>query len=222
VLVGFMNGMAITIVLGQIGKVFGFAIESGRILPRLIEFASKLPLTHLPTLGVRVTTFVVMRGVRRFFPRLPAPLIAVALAVVLVQAFAHDAAGVAVLGAVPAGLPWIGWNPVPPALLGPLLTGAAGLALVSFTSGMVTARSFAARNGYEIDVDREFIALGACNVAASLSQGFAVTWPESIIQTHIVNTRWFNNVLPTLLVMLLALPSPGAAPSASSSTRSGR
>jgi len=87
---------------------------------------------------------------------------------------------------------------------------------------MVTARSFAARNGYEIDVDREFIALGACNVAASLSQGFAVTWPESIIQTHIVNTRWFNNVLPTLLVMLLALPSPGAAPSASSSTRSGR
>jgi high affinity sulfate transporter 1 len=179
VLVGFMNGIAISIVLGQIGKVFGFAIESGRILPRLIEFVSKLPLTHVPTLGVGVTTFVVMRGVRRFFPRLPAPLIAVALAVVLVQAFALDAAGVAVLGAVPAGLPAIGWNPVPPALLGPLLTGSAGLALVSFTSGMVTARSFAARNHYEIDVDREFIALGACNVAASLSQGFAVTGADS-------------------------------------------
>ena len=113
VLVGFMNGIAISIVLGQIGKVFGFAIESGRILPRLIEFVSKLPLTHWPTLGVGVTTFVVMRGVRRFFPRLPAPLIAVALAVVLVQAFALDAAGVAVLGAVPPGLPAIGWNPVP-------------------------------------------------------------------------------------------------------------
>lgn len=179
VLVGFMNGIAISIVLGQIGKVFGFAIESGRILPRLIEFASKLPLTHWPTLGVGVMTFVVMRGVRRFFPRLPAPLVAVALAVVLVQAFALDAAGVAVLGAVPPGLPAIGWNPVPRALLGPLLTGAAGLALVSFTSGMVTARSFAARNHYEIDVDREFIALGACNVAASLSQGFAVTGADS-------------------------------------------
>ena len=80
---------------------------------------------------------------------------------------------------MPAGLPTLGWTPVPPTHLGPLLTGAAGLALVSFTSGMVTARSFAARNSYEIDVDREFIALGACNVAAGLSQGFAVTGADS-------------------------------------------
>jgi high affinity sulfate transporter 1 len=179
VLVGFMNGIAISIVLGQIGKVFGFSIESGRILPRLLEFVSKLSDTHLPTLGVGVTTFVVMRGVRHFYPRLPAPLIAVAVAVALVEGFSLDRAGVAVLGAVPAGLPDLGWTPVPPALVVPLLTGAAGLALVSFTSGMVTARSFAARNRYEIDVDREFIALGACNVAAGLSQGFAVTGADS-------------------------------------------
>jgi MFS superfamily sulfate permease-like transporter len=68
---------------------------------------------------------------------------------------------------------------VPPEYIGALLAGAVGLALVSFTSGMVTARSFAARNGYDIDVDREFIALGACNVAAGLSQGFAVTGADS-------------------------------------------
>ena len=60
-----------------------------------------------------------------------------------------------------------------------LLSGAAGLALVSFTSGMITARSFASRNRYEIDVNREFIALGACNIAAGLSQGFAVTGADS-------------------------------------------
>jgi len=179
VLVGFMNGIAISIVLGQIGKVFGFSIESGRILPRLFEFLSKLSDTHLPTLAIGVTTFAVMRAVRRFFPRLPAPLIAVAIAVALVEVFALDQSGVAVLGAVPAGLPALGWTPVPPAHLVPLMTGAAGLALVSFTSGMVTARSFATRNRYEIDVDREFIALGACNVAAGLSQGFAVTGADS-------------------------------------------
>jgi high affinity sulfate transporter 1 len=179
VLVGFMNGIAISIVLGQIGKVFGFAIESGRILPRLIEFASKVSETHLPTLAVGVTTFVVMLGVRRSFPRLPAPLIALAVAMALVEGFALDRSGVAVLGAVPAGLPELGWTPVPLPLVVPLLTGAAGLALVSFTSGMVTARSFAARNRYEIDVDREFVALGACNVAAGLSQGFAVTGADS-------------------------------------------
>lgn len=179
VLVGFMNGIAISIVLGQIGKVFGFPIESGRILPRLFEFIVKLPDTHGPTLAIGVTTFVVMLGVRWSFPRLPAPLVALAIAVALVEGLSLDRAGVAVLGTVPAGLPEIGWTPVPSDLLGSLLTGAAGLALVSFTSGMVTARSFAARNGYEIDVDREFVALGACNVAAGLSQGFAVTGADS-------------------------------------------
>jgi len=179
VLVGFMNGIAIDIVLGQIGKVFGFSIESGRIFPRLIEFISKLSRTHVATLAVGVTTFVVMLGVRRFFPRLPAPLIAVVVAVAIVEAFALDQSGVAVLGAVPAGLPAFGWTPIPAGHVVPLLTGAAGLALVSFTSGMVTARSFATRNRYEIDVDREFIALGACNVAAGLSQGFAVTGADS-------------------------------------------
>ena len=179
VLVGFMNGIAINIVLGQIGKVFGFSIESGSILPRLFEFVSKIPTTHIPTLGVGMTAFIIMVGARRAFPKLPAPLIALIASVVLVQAFALDRSGVAVLGAVPAGLPKLGWTPFPPALFIPLLTGAAGLALVSFTSGMVTARSFAARNRYEIDVDREFIALGACNIAAGLSQGFAVTGADS-------------------------------------------
>ena len=117
VLVGFMNGIAISIVLGQLGKVFGFSIESGRILPRLFEFASKLPSTHLPTLGVGAVAFVVMVGVKRFLPRLPAPLVALAVAVVLVEVFALDRSGVAVLGAVPAGLPRLGWTPVPSALL---------------------------------------------------------------------------------------------------------
>ena len=179
VLVGFMNGIAISIVLGQLGKVFGFSIESGRILPRLAEFVSKLSQTHWPTLAVGATTFVVMQGVRRLWPRLPAPLIAVAVAVAVVAAFDLDQSGVAVLGEVPAGLPELGWTPIPAGHVVPILTGAFGLALVSFTSGMVTARSFASRNHYEIDVNREFIALGACNVAAGLSHGFAVTGADS-------------------------------------------
>ncbi len=179
VLVGFMNGIAISIAIGQIGKVFGFSLESGRVIPRLVEFASKLHDTHLPTLAIGIATFGVMRGVRRFLPRLPAPLVALVVAVALVEVFGLDHAGVAVLGAVPAGLPDLRWTPVPSAHVGALLSGAAGLALVSFTSGMITARSFAARNRYEIDVDREFIALGVCNIAAGVSQGFAVTGADS-------------------------------------------
>jgi MFS superfamily sulfate permease-like transporter len=109
----------------------------------------------------------------------PAPLVALVAAVTLVEGLGLDRSGVAILGAVPAGLPGLAWSPVPSGLLAPLLTGAAGLALVSVTSGMITARSFAARNRYEIDVDREFIALGACNIASGLSQGFAVTGADS-------------------------------------------
>jgi len=179
VLVGFLNGIAISIFLGQIGKVFGFNIESGRIIPRLVEFFSKLSETHMPTLAVGLATIVILRGVRRFFPKLPAPLLALLVAVALVKGLRLDLQGVATIGAVPAGLPGLRWTSVPPALLDDLLAGAVGLALVSFTSGMVTARSFAARNRYEIDVDREFIALGACNVVAGLSQGFAVTGADS-------------------------------------------
>jgi high affinity sulfate transporter 1 len=179
VLVGFMNGIAISIVLGQIGRVFGVTLEAGGILPRLIEFASRLPETHLPTLAVGLTTFGVVRALHRVAPHLPAPLIALIAAVALVEILALDQHGVSVIGVVPAGLPALVWTPIPAEHIGPLLTGAAGLALVSFTSGMVTARSFAARNRYEIDVDREFVALGACNIAAGLSQGFAVTGADS-------------------------------------------
>jgi high affinity sulfate transporter 1 len=179
VLVGFLNGIAISIVLGQIGKLFGFTIESGRVIPRLIEFLSKLPGTHLPTLMVGLATFVILRGVRRFFPRLPAPMIALVAAVALVKWLRLDLQGVLTIGPVPAGLPSLRWTRLPPELLGDLLPGAVGLALVSFTSGMVTARSFAARNRYDLDVDRELIALGACNIAAGLSQGFAVTGADS-------------------------------------------
>ena len=180
VLVGFLNGIAISIFLGQIGKLFGFTIESGRVIPRLIEFVSKLPWTHLPTLLVGLATFLILRGVRRFFPKLPAPMVALVAAVVLVRWLRLDLQGVATIGLVPAGLPSLRWTARRRRTCSvDLLPGAIGLALVSFTSGMVTARSFAARNRYDIDVDRELIALGACNIAAGLSQGFAVTGADS-------------------------------------------
>lgn len=179
ILVGYLNGVAISIFLGQIGKVFGFAMHSRGIIPRLIEFAGKLPQTHLPTLAVGATTFAIIMGSKRLVPRAPAPLLATAAAVALVYGLSLEASDVAVVGALPAGLPTLSWPQFDPELLKPLLGGALGVALVSFSSGMVTARSFAARNRYDIDVDQEFIALGACQIAAGMSQGFAVTGADS-------------------------------------------
>ncbi|WP_246327497.1 SulP family inorganic anion transporter [Candidatus Competibacter phosphatis] len=179
ILVGFLNGVAISILLGQIGKLFGFAIESGRIIPRLLEFIAKLPQTHGPTLAVGLGSFAVLLLARRFLPRWPAALITLVVAGIAVAVLKLDGQGVAVLGAVPAGLPLPRWPTVSLEHLPALLASAAGLALVLFSSGVLTARSFAAKNRYEIDVDREFAAFGAANIAAALSQGFAVTGAAS-------------------------------------------
>ncbi|MGH7182789.1 MAG: SulP family inorganic anion transporter [Nitrospiraceae bacterium] len=179
ILVGYLNGVAISIFLGQIGKVFGFSMESRGIILGLIELAGKLPQTHLLTLAVGLTTLAVILVSKRFLPRAPAPLLATVAAMALVYGLGLENRGVAVVGELPAGLPDLGWPQLDAENLKLLLGGALGVALVSFSSGMVTARSFAARNRYDIDVDQEFIALGTCQIASGLSQGFAVTGADS-------------------------------------------
>jgi high affinity sulfate transporter 1 len=179
ILVGFMNGIALHIVLGQVGKVFGFSLEAPGILPRFLEWLGKLPQTHLPTLAVGAVTVLILVLTPRLLPRFPAALAAILVAGGMVAGLGLDARGVAVVGAVPAGLPALTLPSLPPELLDQLLAAAAGIALMSFSSAMLTARSFAARNGYDIDVDREFSALGAANIASALSQGFAVSGADS-------------------------------------------
>ena len=179
ILVGFLNGMALSIALGQIGKIFGFAIAKEGIVPRLFEFASKLPLTDPPTLAIGLLAFSVMAMSPRLMPRLPAALAAMIVTGAAVKLLGLDAAGVKTIGAVPAGLPPLRVPSVPAEFLPRLCAEAAGVALIGFSSMMLTARSFAAKNRYEIDVDCEFAALGAANVVAALSQGFAVSGADS-------------------------------------------
>jgi len=179
ILIGFLNGVAISIFLGQIGKVFGFSTESHGILASLIEFVKKLPQTHWPTLAVGVLAIAVMLVSKRLLPRWPGPLLAVVAAVAVVKMLGLDARDVAVVGHVPAGLPRLSWPTFDPEFLPPLFGGALGVALVSFCNAMVVARSFAAKNHYEVDADRELFALGASQCAAGLCQGFAVSGTES-------------------------------------------
>jgi high affinity sulfate transporter 1 len=179
ILVGFLNGMALSIALGQIGKIFGFPITSDGIVPRLVEFASSLGLTHPPTLAIGASAFVVLMISPKIFRRLPAALVAMIVAGAVVKLFGLDAAGVKIIGAVPAGLPPITIPSFPVEFLPRLCAEAAGVALIGFSSMMLTARSFAAKNKYEIDVDQEFAALGAAEIAAALSQGFAISGADS-------------------------------------------
>jgi high affinity sulfate transporter 1 len=183
ILVGFLNGIAISITLGQAGKLFGFDVEKKGILPVAIEIAAKMTQTHWPTLAVAVLAFIILLFMPRLTRKLPAALVALVVAGALVAAFGLDEAGVATLGQVPAGLPSLGLPTSTLALaaahLEELLLAAAGIALISFSSAMLTARSFAAKNHYDVDVDREFTALGAANIASAFSQGFAISGADS-------------------------------------------
>jgi high affinity sulfate transporter 1 len=179
ILVGFLNGVALSIFLGQAGKLFGFTIEAHGILPRLYEFVSKLEKLNWPTLMLSVLSFAVLLLGPRYLRRLPAALLAMVLTGALTALLGLEALGVATVGKVPAGLPALHLPRFPLELLPTLAADAAGLALVSFSSMMLTARSFAEKNGYEIDADREFSALGAANIASALSQGFAISGADS-------------------------------------------
>jgi len=179
ILVGFLNGMALSIALGQIGKIFGFSISREGIIPRLVELASKLGLTQPATLAIGAAAFLVLTISPRLIPRLPGALAAMLVTGVAVRLLGLDAAGVKTVGAVPAGLPPLRIPSFPADLLPSLCAEAAGVALIAFSSMMLTARSFASKNRYEIDVDSEFAALGAANIAAAVSQGFAVSGADS-------------------------------------------
>jgi len=179
ILVGFLNGVALSIILGQADKIFGFPVVESGILPRLAEIAGKLDAIQWPTLSVAVGTFLVLLIVPRVVPQLPAALVGMVLAGAAVLLLNLSALGVKTIGHVPAGLPELELPIVDPKMLPALLAEAAGLALVSFSSLMLTARSFAAKNDYDIDADQDFAALGAANIASAVSQGFAVSGADS-------------------------------------------
>jgi len=177
--VGFLNGVALSIMLGQLGKIFGYQITAGGIIPRLLEFAQKLGLTNWLTLAVGLGTFIVLLTTPKIIPRIPAALAAMIIAALAVRAFGLESHGVMTVGEVPAGLPHLRIPHVPLSVIPSLLGDSAGLALVTFSSMMLTSRSFASKNRYDIDGDREFAALGAANIASALSQGFAVSGADS-------------------------------------------
>lgn len=179
ILVGYMNGIALSIMAGQLGKLFGFPVDAHGIVPRLVEVAEDIGQTHWPTLAVGLGSFAVLLLAKRFLPRLPAALIALVVAGLAVGLLGLDARGVAVIGAVPAGLPALHLPTISLHLLDEIAAAAAGLALISFSSTMLTARAFASKNRYDINVDKEMAALGASNIAAGLFQSFAIAGADS-------------------------------------------
>lgn len=179
ILVGYLNGIALIILVGQLPKLCGFTSNASGFFPQVADFLSRLSATHLPSLALGGGTLVLLVIVNRFAPRLPGPLLAAAAGIVAVVVLHLQDRGVAVLGTVPAGFPVLHMPSLEFREFRHLVPDAAGLMLISFTSGVLTAKSFAQRNGYRIDASQELIAFGACNLASGLGQGYPVTGADS-------------------------------------------
>ncbi|HYQ39395.1 MAG TPA: sulfate permease [Pseudomonas sp.] len=179
ILVGFLNGVSLHILAGQLGKLAGVPVAAPGVVPAALQLLRQYADYHWPTLLVGLIAFAVLLIAPRLLPRLPAALLALLIAAAVVAGLGLDQRGVAVIGVVPAGLPALRLPQVPWPLLAELVADALGLALVSFSSMMLTARSFATKNRYDIDADRELAALGAANLAAALTQSFAISGADS-------------------------------------------
>jgi sulfate permease, SulP family len=175
ILTGYINGLALTVITGQLAGVFGVPISGADVFTQLASLARQIGQTNLPTLAVGAGVIALILTLRWFAPRVPGALIAVAGATLVVGAFSLKARGVATIGAIPPGLPAPRLPAVSLADLGALLPDALGITLLTFSDTILNARVFAARNGYSVDANRELAGMGAGNIAASLTQGFPVS-----------------------------------------------
>ena len=173
--VGYMNGLGITIIVGQLPKLFGFSTDADGFVDELRAFGSSLDQTQGTTLAVGLSVLVLLLVLPRISRTVPAILVAIVGATVLSAVLDLSADGVATVGALPQGLPTpsVPWTSTSD--LAPLLVAALGITLVSLTDTIATSTSFAARRGDEVNANQEMIGLGSANVAAGLFQGFAVS-----------------------------------------------
>jgi len=175
VLAGYMAGVAVIMIAGQLGKVTGVEVEGEEFVDQIRSFLAGVGGFHLSTSLLALGVLVLLFALKHYLPRVPAALTAVLLATALVMVFGLDRTGIDVVGAIPAGLPAFGLPQVALADLRELLIPALGIAVVGFSDNTLTARIFAARKDEDINANAELRALGVCNLAAGLSHGFPVS-----------------------------------------------
>ncbi len=170
--VGYMNGLAITIIVGQLPKLCGFSTDADGFVDEIREFFKGFDGRNSTAIALGLGTLAVLLVLPRFTKKIPAVLVAVVGATVATALFDFDLKTVGVLpeGLPTPSLPWTDWSDV-----GAMLIAAIGITLVSLTDTIATSTSFAARRGEEVDPNQEMIGIGTANIAAGFFQGFAVS-----------------------------------------------
>jgi high affinity sulfate transporter 1 len=212
-MIGYLNGLALTILVGQLPKLFGFKIDAEGLIGEFTEFVRGLANGEAvaAAAAVGITGIVLILVLQRWLPKVPAVLIMVVLAIAATTVFSLADHGVSLVGVLPKGFPPLTIPSVPLADLAPLAAGAAGIALVSLADTISTASAFAERTGQEVDGNGEMLGIGAANLAAGLFQGFPVSTSGSrtaVAERSGAKTQ-LTGVTGAVLITLMIVFVPG-------------
>ena len=203
--VGYMNGLAVVIIVGQLPKLFGFSTDAEGFGPEVKAFFAGLDGTVGAALAVGLVVLAILLVLPRFTKLLPAVLVGIVAATVISAVFDLQQHGVSTVGSLPRGFPtpsfpWTTFSDV-----GPLMAAALGITLVSLADTIATSSSFGARRGEEVDPNQEMIGIGAANLASGFLQGFAVSTSGS--RTAVVEQAGAKSQLASVVgaVVVVAL-----------------
>ncbi len=211
-MIGYMNGLALTILVGQLPKLFGFSVKGDSFIAELRGFIKGVSHGDTVSAALVIGLFglAVILVAQRWIPRVPGVLAAVVLSIIAANIFNLSDHGVSLVGTLPRGFPPFTVPGVRLSDMGLLIAGALGIAVVSLADTISTASSFAARSGDEIDGSREMIGIGAANIAAGFFQGFPVSTSGSrtaVAEQSGARTQVTGLVgAAAITVMLLAVP----------------
>jgi len=173
---GYMNGIALTVLVSQLPKLYDISIDDAGPLREMQQLALAIMdgQTHWPSLAVGASSLAVILLLKRF-DRIPGILIAVILATLAVKLFGLDQQGVKVLGEIPQGLPSLAWPWLSNADYVKIVLGGCAVALIAFADTSVLSRTYAARTNTRVDPNQEMVGLGVANLAAGFFQGFPIS-----------------------------------------------
>jgi sulfate permease, SulP family len=203
VLKGFIVGLALTIIVGQLPKLFGVPKGEGNFFEQLWHLAGHLGQTSGLTLLVGLVSLALVLGLRRVAPVVPGSLAAVVFGIVVVQLFGLDRHGAAIVGKIQPGLPPLGLPGVAAVDYLKFAPAAVGILLVGFAEGLGAAKTYAARQHYEVDANLELLGVGAANLGAGLSSGMVVS--GSLSKTAVNGAAGARTQLSGLVVAALTI-----------------
>lgn len=215
ILVGYIFGTSLIVIGSQLGKMFGIKLESDKFFQQVVELISRLDEAHLLTVAIGVVCMATLFVIRRVNRALPGPLIVVVGAIIASTVFDLQAKGVAVVGAVPAGLPRLTIPTVTVQDIFALLPAALALTILIYADEILTSRVFAAKHGQKVGANQEFIAIGVANIGAGLLTGFPAATSGS--RTAVADqmggkTQWVGLIAAALTIVFLLFFTPLLAP----------